>query len=183
LEHYSKWLRQNEPTSPMLEHVHAELNPKKSLRRPPTKRPAKPRTALNTSRISQSFVDFERLNELRAVKSEAFDLAKLIQLCKELNNSYRQESYFAVAMLVRAILDHVPPIFGYSSFVQVGNNYATGTKSFRESILHLHNSSRKISDAHLHTQIRKHESLPNKTQVNFANDLDVLLAEIIRVLR
>ena len=47
----------------------------------------------------------------------------------------------------------------------------------------LNNSSRKISDSHLHTQIRKKEVLPNSNQVDFTNDLDVLLAEIYRVLK
>lgn len=85
-------------------------------------------------------------------------------------------------MLVRSILDHVPPEFSCKSFSEVANNYA-GSKSFKQSMAHLENSSRKIADAHLHTQIRKTESLPNKTQVNFTNDLDVLLAEIARILR
>jgi hypothetical protein len=46
---------------------------------------------------------------------------------------------------------------------------------------HLDNSSRSIADAHLHTQIRSKESLPTQTQVNFTNDVDVLLGEIIRI--
>jgi hypothetical protein len=48
---------------------------------------------------------------------------------------------------------------------------------------HLDKSLRKIADAHLHPQIRKKEILPNKTQVNFSNDLDVLLSEIVRILK
>jgi len=47
---------------------------------------------------------------------------------------------------------------------------------------HLENSARRIADAHLHTQIRARETLPTATQVNFSNDLDVLLAEIVRIL-
>jgi len=45
---------------------------------------------------------------------------------------------------------------------------------------HLDKSSRKIADSYLHGQIRKKERLPNKTQVNFSQDIDVLLAEICR---
>ncbi len=45
----------------------------------------------------------------------------------------------------------------------------------------LENSSRKIADSYLHTRIRNKESLPNRTQVNFSNDMDVLLSEIIRI--
>jgi len=48
---------------------------------------------------------------------------------------------------------------------------------------HLDKSSRKIADAFLHTHIRNKEVLPNKTQVNFSRDLDVLLGEIVRILK
>jgi hypothetical protein len=44
----------------------------------------------------------------------------------------------------------------------------------------LEQSSRNSADQHLHCQIRKAETIPNATQVNFSNDLDVLLSEIVR---
>ena len=47
---------------------------------------------------------------------------------------------------------------------------------------HLESSARRIGDAHLHNQIRHREALPSATQVNFSNDLDVLLSEIARIL-
>ena len=48
----------------------------------------------------------------------------------------------------------------------------------------LEKSSRKIADSYLHTQIRKNESsLPTETQINFKNDLDVLLQEIERKIK
>ena len=99
----------------------------------------------------------------------------------ELNINFSNGCYLAVTMLSRAILDHVPPIFGYGTFEEVANNYKG--KSFRNSMLHLQNSLRNIADSHLHLPIRKKETLPNKTQVNFSNDLDVLLAEIVRILK
>ncbi len=83
-------------------------------------------------------------------------------------------------MLVRAIVDHVPPIFGQKSFKEVANNYQ-GSSSFKKSMLHLDQSLRNVADAHLHTHIRQRESLPSQTQVYFAQDLDVLLAEILRL--
>lgn len=128
------------------------------------------------------YVDETRIAELQAIKSERFDLTRLIELCKELNICYLNECYFAVALLTRALLDHVPPIFGFDTFSKVANN-CPGSRSFKESMQHLESSCRKIADAHLHIQIRSKEVLPTKTQVNFANDLDVLLAEIVRLLR
>jgi len=131
---------------------------------------------------ASSYVDVARIAELQAIDSLQFDLARLIELCEELNVCNSNGCYLAVAVLARALLDHIPPIFGASTFSEIANNYK-GTRSFKDSMQHLDNSCRKIADAHLHVQIRKNEVLPNKTQVNFSNDLDVLLAEIVRVLR
>jgi len=131
---------------------------------------------------STPFVDERRIAELAAIKGPYYDLQKLVALCEELNKTYRGECYFSVAMLTRAILDHVPPIFAASSFAEVANNYS-GASSFRRSMQNLEKSSRNISDAHLHVQIRGKEVLPTRTQVNFSNDLDVLLAEVVRVLK
>jgi hypothetical protein len=88
----------------------------------------------------------------------------------------------AVAALTRAILDHVPPVFEKRNFDGVASQYAWG-KSNRDSIRRLAESARSIADSHLHVQIRAEEILPNRTQVDFSSDLDVLLAEIVRILR
>ena len=128
------------------------------------------------------FVHPQRISELKGIKSPSWDLSRLIQLCTEIDICYQQECYLAVATLTRAIIDHVPPIFGANSFSEVANNYGGGGKSFRDAMQHLANSARKIGDSHLHVQIRPKEVLPNATQVNFARELDVLLAEIVRLL-
>lgn len=138
-------------------------------------------TSLPNMGISENYVNLERINEMSLVKSDIFDLTKLIQLCEELNSSFENENYLAVAMLVRAILDHVPPIFGFRTFIEVSSQY--GGKSLKKSLQNLQNSSRNIADAHLHEPIRRKESLPNRTQVDYRNDLDVLLGEIVRVLK
>ncbi|OGY41246.1 MAG: hypothetical protein A2Y67_02175 [Candidatus Buchananbacteria bacterium RBG_13_39_9] len=122
-----------------------------------------------------------RITELKSIKSTNFDVTKLIRFCEELNTAFYYESYLSTAMLVRAIIDHIPPIFAKNTFTEVANNF--GSKSFKDSMKNLDNSSRKIADSHLHTQIRNKEVLPNSNQVNFTNDLDVLLAEVYRILK
>lgn len=64
-----------------------------------------------------------RLDELRALKSSQFDFRKLIRLCEELNINSREECHFATAALTRALVDHVPPLFGKNNFSEVANNY------------------------------------------------------------
>lgn len=127
------------------------------------------------------FVDKNRMEELRKISDPNFDLTRLVRKCEELNNNFASSSFFSTALLVRSIIDHVPPIFGKSNFSDVAGAY--GTKSFKDSMTHLDKSSRKIADAFLHTHIRNKEVLPNKTQVNFSRDLDVLLGEIVRILK
>jgi hypothetical protein len=134
---------------------------------------------LNT--VSRAYVDPNRINELKSISSDKYDLRKLVRLCEELNICFAEECYLSIAMLTRSILDHVPPIFDLSKFSELANNYP-GAKSFKEAMQNLENSSRKISDHYLHTQIRKSESLPNMTQVDFSNNLDFLMAEIVRML-
>ncbi len=133
--------------------------------------------------IDKYYVDPERITELKNINNPNFDLVKLIRICEELNICFRNRCFLSVIMLVRSLIDHVPPAFGVKGFAEVANNYNNGTKSFKQSMQNLSNSSRKIADAHLHTQIRNKESLPNQVQVDFSNDLDVLLGEIVSILR
>lgn len=124
-----------------------------------------------------------RLVELRLLVSPDFDFRKLVRLCEEINATYGLQCYYATAMLIRGLLDHVPPLFGFKSFGEVANNYAGGGRSFKETVQHLENASRKVGDAHLHMPIRKSETLPVAQQVNCGQQLDVLLSEIVRITR
>lgn len=127
------------------------------------------------------FVNLDRIDELRSISNPNFDFSKLIAYCEEVNICYQNECYLAVAMLTRAIIDHIPPIFNTTDFQNVyGKN---GTRSFKEQMMHLDKSLRKIADSYLHSHIRNKESSPNQTQVNFSQDIDVLLEEICRRLK
>lgn len=119
-----------------------------------------------------------RLDELRTLTVPGFDLSKLVRMCEEINAVYADGCYFATGMLTRAVLDHVPPLFGFTSFAQVASNY--GGRSFKEAMQYLENSCRKIGDGFLHVQIRDRETLPAAQQVHFAAPLDLLLGEIVR---
>jgi hypothetical protein len=138
------------------------------------------RKEIKLQTTSRAYVDPDRINELKALPSPSFDLSRLIRMCEELNVCFAGECYLAMIMHTRAIIDHVPPIFGCKSFAEVTSNYGGG-KSFKEAMVTLDTASRKIADHYLHSQIRKSEALPNATQVDFSNALDLLLAEIGRV--
>ena len=69
---------------------------------------------------ARAYVDPDRIAELKEISHPEFDLRKLVRFCEELNLCFATECYLAVAMLTRALIDHVPPVFGCQSFVELG---------------------------------------------------------------
>ena len=134
----------------------------------------------NQSKVQ--YVDQKRISELNSLVCANYDLRRLIRLCEELNISYTNGAYMSVAMLLRALIDHVPPLFGLRTFDEVANNYR-GSTSFKRSMRNFQGSLRNIADLHLHEPVRGKEVLPTIQQVDFRSDLDVLLGEIVRLFR
>lgn len=126
------------------------------------------------------FVAPERIEELRDASPDEYDLRKLVRLCEELNGAWERHAFFSVAMLVRAVLDHVPPIFGFQTFVEVANNYSGG-KSFKIVVGRLQETSRSVANLYLHATVRREESLPNARSVDVSVEFDQLLAEVERI--
>jgi hypothetical protein len=124
------------------------------------------------------YVDTETIGRLGSLTPTAFDLSRLIQMCRELNTNWENDCYLSVISLVRAIIDHVPPLFGKASFKEVANQMP---QSKKKSVLNLDASSRNIADSALHQHIRRHDSGIDASQVNFSQDLSVLLGEVMVV--
>lgn len=129
-----------------------------------------------------AYVDLQRILQLRSIESTQWDTKRLVRLLQELNIAHANEAHMATAMLVRAIMDHVSPIFNVKNFSEVANNYPA-PRSFSEQMKQLDTSLRKIADTHLHQPVRKAEVLPLAPQVDFRGALDVLLSEIVRLLQ
>lgn len=129
-----------------------------------------------------AYVDLHRILQLRSIESTQWDTKRLVRQLQELNIAHANEAHMSTAMLVRAIMDHVPPIFNVKNFSEVANNYPA-PRSFSEQMKQLDTSLRKIADTHLHQPVRKAEVLPLAPQVDFRGALDVLLSEIVRLLQ
>jgi hypothetical protein len=144
---------------------------------------AKPSPTIESGQSKQGYIDPGRLAEIEALQSAKWDFCRLAQLCRELNAAYGDGHYITTAALVRIIMDHVPPLFGFNDFDQIAANYGgpKAHRSFKKSMTHLQQSMRNISDAQIHSPLRPTDALPNATQVDVKGDLDVLLAEIIRI--
>ena len=74
---------------------------------------------------SREYVDTQVVASISARANSGMpqDYSKLLRLINELNENYRHGHAYAAHVLLRAILDHIPPIFGFKDFAAVANNY------------------------------------------------------------
>ena len=127
-----------------------------------------------------AYIDKNTLLRLSRIENDDFDLSKLIALCNELNDNYSLKNYHSCAMLLRAMVDHIPPIFRKTSFADVCLQHEG--RSFKNIMKPLNDTAKKIGDDYLHTQISKKVLAVTKTQVSFQANLDVLLNEVAAIL-
>lgn len=148
----------------------------RAINRKRAKPPASPAGA-------KPYVDSGRILALQGISNAPWDFARLIELCREMNVASANRCHMSTAMLLRTVLNHVPPVLGFNTFAEVANNYGNlkSLKSFKASMQRLEGSLRNIADMHLHSPIRPREDVPTAVQVDFSAELDVLLGEVIRV--
>lgn len=128
----------------------------------------------------EPYISDIRINELLHIDNLKYDITKVVKILNEINIANVHKMYLTIPLLIRSLIDHMAPIFGFRTFSEVTNNY-NSTKSFKKSMLHLNNSLRNIADSFLHSPIRKSEVLPTFNQINFKADIDLLLSEVIRI--
>ncbi|MCS4094559.1 hypothetical protein [Rhizobium sp. BK176] len=83
------------------------------------KRRAVPATPL----LAKPYVDPTRIVGLQGLGRGPWDFARLVELCREINVAAANRCHLSTAMLLRTIINHVPPVLGFSTFAEVANNY------------------------------------------------------------
>lgn len=138
---------------------------------------------------SEPFVISEnRINEIKeAGKGTKWDVEKLCALISEFNDAFAKSNAYSCVFVLRAILDHLPPLFGFTKFSEVANNYSfsSGKKldSAKKLIVTLENVFRHISDEQLHSQIDvKVAKLELNDLTSVPPALGRLLEEAIKIL-
>jgi hypothetical protein len=92
-----------------------------------------------------------------------FDPAKVARLIDELNDNYSRGNAYAAHALLRAILDHVPPMLGCADFKAVANNHPWGRTD--------KNYVRKLLDFKLQADDALHRQISAKTDLIGLDDM------------
>jgi hypothetical protein len=134
-------------------------------------------TPAGSAATRTSLVAPQLIEELIKVKVGPFDVTKLTGYCKEINSSFYHGNTVACLLLMRTVLNHVPPIFGYRTFAEVTANSG---KSLKENLEYLESGLRKLADLYAHQPIRSSEQYPTKGQVEpFRAHFELLLHEVL----
>ncbi len=117
------------------------------------------------------------ISQLRSIKHSSYDFSKLVRFCEELNDAYRRGNHLSCTLLIRAVMNHIPPIFGMQSFSQV---VAGSGRSVKAVLSGLEDEARPIADLHTHMLIRSKELIPTKHQVEpYKAGFEILIHEIL----
>jgi hypothetical protein len=94
---------------------------------------------------------------VEAAQKRNFNTKKLEQILMELNEAVARKNVQSSHVLIRALLDHIPPLFSYKSFDEVANNYSW-SETNRKRVKLLSTFFRYDADDSLHRQISKKDS-------------------------
>ncbi len=124
-----------------------------------------------------AFLDPEIIIKLKAVPASKLDARKLTKMCEELNDAYSRGNYITSLLLLRAIMNHVPPVFSANTFSEV---VAQSGRSVKVIISRLNDDARPIADLHTHFLMRASEHLPTKNQIEpYKAAFEILMQEVI----
>ena len=113
-----------------------------------------------------------RVSASMAARAEelGLDSGKLVRLVAELNDNYSRGNAYAAHALLRAVLDHVPPLLGCADFKAAASSYSW-SRTDRNYARRLLDFKLQADDA-LHRQISRRDSqvgiddMPPKIWVN-----------------
>lgn len=118
------------------------------------------------------------IERLRVAKStSSCSLGKLIRLLEELDDCYVHGHAYACHALLRAVTDHVPPVFGQPNFAGLVNNVSWGKtdKAYMKRL----DDFRKQADDVLHRPIGKSPDVLGIDDLPARAALNVLLNALI----
>ncbi|MEY9816339.1 hypothetical protein RKD21_006596 [Streptomyces albogriseolus] len=137
---------------------------------------------VSTAPEREPYVDPALLDHLEeAAKATKWQVHKLIALCQGLNDAFVAENPYVCAAMIRAVLDHIPPVFGHADFKHVAAQHPFG----RTDRAHAANLSafKAIGDDVMHRPIGPSVPRVSMDDIPRPLRLNAMLHELLAVLR
>ncbi|RPE39714.1 hypothetical protein EDD90_2731 [Streptomyces sp. Ag109_O5-1] len=131
------------------------------------------------------YIDAGLLADLEAAAANTpWKVHKLIALCQGLNDAYVTGNAYICNMAIRAILDHIPPVFGYSDFKHVAAQYTfTNMKGTDKAHAQFLASFKPIGDDVMHRPIGPNVPVISMGDVPQPLRLSAILHEVLELFR
>ncbi len=126
--------------------------------------------------MDKTYINTEIIEGFRN-KPAPFNYQKLIILLEAINRNYKEEDAHTCSILLRAVLDHIPPLLGKFSFEEVAKNYSWGEskKKYMLKLLEYKN----VGDDVLHSQISEKTDFVTLHDLPSAIFINTLLDECL----
>jgi hypothetical protein len=125
-------------------------------------------------------VDPDLISKIEQSNGSRLNVVHLVRVLREINSSLAHGNVVATALLMRAVLNHVPPVWGHQNFDRV---VASVGRSLKDSYMHLEDGLRKIADFHTHKRIDETDTYPSRAQVEpFKPQFELLLQNVLAAL-
>lgn len=154
----------------------ADLSPKGS------QAPARTKKGRIEEPPPRDYVERGIIDQLKSADSDRWGADRLVCFCEELNACFAGGQLFAVISLTRTILGYVAPLFRCKAFAEVAT-LEFASSELEEAVKCLDNSFRNVSNHYLGSPISQGGVIPSPRQVDFADELNILLAEVVRLLK
>jgi hypothetical protein len=120
------------------------------------------------------------LDKLDRVPTTSGDVEFLVRVCGEINFCFSQGHTLATLLVMRALLNYVPPIFGHQNFAQVA---AHSPKSVKKHLENLEEGLRSVADYQTHRVMKRGDCYPSPGQVEpFKLAFELLIEQVIQQL-
>lgn len=92
------------------------------------------------------------------IKEGPFNYQKLVKLLRQINDNYGRGNEHACSQLLKATLNHIPPLLGYKTFEELSNNYKWSSDAHK-TYAHLLNEWTAEAHDVTHTYISDRDDL------------------------
>jgi|GEM_PF-4666386 len=125
-----------------------------------------------------SYVPKEIAGQIKKIKKKGFDVTKLTSLIEELNHNYSMQKPYATLSIIRAIMDHIPPLLGHRSYKTMANSHSWPSENDKKYALILARD-KIISHSALHSHIDDKKDLISMNVIPSSLYLNSVLQECV----